>query len=60
MVMVEYNLIMYKTQPQKLILLVFISFLVNLTPKPQPQPPPLKQTFMSQNSRPQSSLFLIL
>jgi len=41
-VVVGYNLIMHKTQPQKLIFLAFCSFLMGSTPKPQP--PPLKQT----------------
>jgi len=41
-VVVGYNPIMHKTQPQKLIFLAFYSFLVDLTPKPQP--PPLTQT----------------
>jgi len=41
-IVVGYNLIMHKTQSQKLIFLAFHSFLVDSTPKPQP--PPLTQT----------------
>jgi hypothetical protein len=41
-VVVGYNSIIHKTQPQKLIFLTFCSFLVDPTPKPHP--PPLKQT----------------
>jgi len=41
-VVVGYNSIMHKTQPQKLIFLVFYSFLVDSTPKPHL--PSLKQT----------------
>jgi hypothetical protein len=40
-VVVRYNLIMHKTQPQKLIFLVFLVFLLDFTPKTQP--PLLKQ-----------------
>jgi hypothetical protein len=40
-VVVGYNPIMYKTQPQKLIFLAFHSFLVG--PILKPQPPPLTQ-----------------
>jgi hypothetical protein len=41
-VVVAYNPIMHKTQPQKLIFFAFHSFLVN--PTSEPQPPPLTQT----------------
>ena len=41
-VVVGYNPIIHKTQPQKLIFLTFCSFLVGSTRKPHP--PPLKQT----------------
>jgi len=41
-VVVGYNPIMHKTQPQKLIFLAFHNFLVGPTPKPQP--PRLTQT----------------
>jgi hypothetical protein len=47
-IVVGYNPIMHKTQPQKLIFLVFYSFLVGSTPKPQP--PTLTQT-PSQNQQ---------
>jgi hypothetical protein len=40
-VVVRYNPIIHKTQPQKLIFLVFYSFLVD--PILKPQPPPLTQ-----------------
>jgi hypothetical protein len=41
-VVVEYNLIIHKNQPQKLIFFIFYNFLINITFKPQPLP--LKQT----------------
>jgi hypothetical protein len=43
-VVVGYNSIMHKTQPQKLIFLAFHSFLVD--PIPKPQPLPLTQTLI--------------
>jgi hypothetical protein len=43
-VVVGYNSIMHKTQPQKLTFLTFHSFLVD--PIPKPQPPPLTQTLI--------------
>jgi len=49
-VMVGYNLIMHKTQLQKLIFFAFYNFLMGPTPKPQP--PPLTQTPSYPNTNP--------